>query len=126
MTVILVDRGDDQHDLQINWWNWRPILALLRQANLIDDEQFERMGANGCGGELSAEEALDAAIFLKSQILPLLQDNEQVHVDGNVSLSPTEWQPISSTPDYELYATRKSCLEDFIAFCESSRGFVVY
>ena len=126
MTVILVDQANEKHDLQINWWNWRPILALLRQANLIDDEQFERMGANGCGGGLSAQEAMDAALFLKSQILSHLQDDEQVHVDGKVSVFPTKPRPIALTESYELYAVRKACLEDFVVFCESCKGFEVY
>ena len=125
VSVILVDLADDKHDLQINWWNWRPILAFLREANLIENEQFERMGANGCGGQLTAEEALKAAAFLKREIIPWMKDDERMHADGQVSTAPRALRPISSLTSHELYAARKSCVESFVSFCEASKGFEV-
>lgn len=125
MSFILVDLADEQHDLQINGWNWRPVLAFLRNANLIDDEQFERMGANGCGGRLTAQQAHKAAEFLRWDILPQLKDDERMHVDGQVSAMPDKPQPIHSTSAYELYAARKSCIEAFVSFCKTSKGFEV-
>jgi len=64
MSFILVDVADDRHELQINGWNWRPILAFLHSARPITEDQFERMGANGCGGQISANEAKKVAAFL--------------------------------------------------------------
>ncbi len=55
MTFILIpSRGED---FRVNAWNWRPTLELLRAANVITEEDHERMGAQGCGGEADAEKA---------------------------------------------------------------------
>jgi hypothetical protein len=126
MSVILVDLADDKHDVQINWWNWRPILALLREAELINNEQFERMGANGCGGQLTRAEAMEAAGFLRRAIMPRMHDEERVHANGEVSTVPKESRPVSGLSSHELYAATKSSIERFASFCESSQGFDVY
>jgi hypothetical protein len=125
MSVILVDLADDKHELQINWWNWRPILAFLGQANVINGDQFERMGANGCGGRLTEDEALQAAAFLAERILPRMKEGERMHVDGQVSSNPAESRPISSLSSHELYAAQKSSIESFVAFCQRCNGFEV-
>lgn len=126
MSVILVDLADDKHDLQINWWNWRPILAFLRGAELIDDEQFERMGANGCAGHLSRVEAMEAAAFLRREILPRMNHDERMHANGEVSAVPDQPRPISELSSHELYAATRLCIERFAVFCEASQGFTVY
>jgi hypothetical protein len=126
MGVILVDLADDKHDLQINWWNWRSILALLREAKLINDEQFERMGANGCGGQLTAVQAMGAGRFLRREIMPRMNDGQRIHANGEVSTVSKELRPISELSSHELYAATKLCIERFASFCESCQGFHVY
>jgi hypothetical protein len=125
MSVILVDLADDKHDLQINGWNWRPILVFLHKASLIGDEQYQRMGSNGCGGRLTAETARKVAGFLRREIIPQLRDCERMHADGQVSAVSGESRPIASLSSHELYAAQKSCVEAFVAFCEASEGFQV-
>ena len=125
MSVILIDLADSRHDVQINWWNWRPILKFLRDAKLINKEQFERMGANGCGGQICAIEAKKVADFLRQEIIPRMRDGERIHADGRVSTAPLEPPPISSLDAYEHYAARKSCVEMFASFCEKCQGFYV-
>jgi hypothetical protein len=125
MSVILVDLVDRGHDLQINSWNWRPMLALLRARGLIGEEQFERMGASGCGGRLTAEESKRAALFFREEIIPRLKDGEQMHADGSVSTTPSKPRLISSTSTRDLHVVRKACLQSFIVFCDTGQGFKV-
>ncbi len=43
MTFILVpEQGED---VQVNAWNWRPTLELLRAEGLLTEENYERMAA---------------------------------------------------------------------------------
>jgi hypothetical protein len=125
MTVILVDLADDRHDWQINGWNWRPILALLREAELISDEQLERMGSAGCGGQLGASEALKAAAYMRREILPRMKDGERIHANGQISTIPPQPRLISTLSSHEHYAARKSSVEAFVTFCETCAGFNV-
>ena len=55
MSFILVPQNGEA--LQVNGWTWRPTLELLRAENLISDENYERMGAQGCGGQVDGEVA---------------------------------------------------------------------
>ncbi len=48
--------------MTINWWNWRSTVAILVRAGILPTgEREERCLANGCGGFLSASEAMRAA-----------------------------------------------------------------
>jgi hypothetical protein len=108
VSVILVDLPNEQNDRQCNWWNWRPTLELIRRAGCVSDEQLERMGANGCGGKVSAVDALAIARFIESEVIPQLKGDEMIHRDGRVSKRPASPRPIAQTDSDDLYAARKS------------------
>ena len=70
MSFILIPQQGE--DLQVNAWNWRPTIALLRHANLIDVQQHELMGRNGCGGKVDSETATKIADFLDQYLAQLI------------------------------------------------------
>ena len=125
MSLILVDLARESHDLQCNGWNWRPTVELIRRSGLIDSDRLERMTCSGIGGQVTAEEARAIALFLGTEILPRLKDDEMIHMDGGVSKQPQSPRPIVGTDPYELYAARKSWVESFVTFCKESGGFKV-
>ena len=84
------------------------------------------MGANGCGGQMTRDEAVKAAAFLRREIMPRMSDEERMHADGEVSPVPKESRLISELSSHELYAASQLCVERFAAFCEASEGFKVY
>ena len=55
MSFILVPKNGEE--VQINAWNWRPTLELLRDAEIVDDDLFERMGIHGATAEVDAATA---------------------------------------------------------------------
>jgi hypothetical protein len=126
MGFILVDLANDHHDCSCNGWNWRPTLELIRRTGRISDEQLERMGASGCGGTVSAEDAVAIAHFIESEVLTSLKADEMIHRDGRISKQPASPRPIIGTNADELYAARKSWLELFAEFCKSCKGFKVF
>jgi hypothetical protein len=101
------------------------MLELIRRAGLLSDEQLKRMGANGCGGCVSADEACAIARFIECEIISRLKDDEMIHADGKVSKQPPAPRLIVSTEPYELYAARKDRLESFVKFCKNCGGFKV-
>jgi hypothetical protein len=42
---------------EVNVWNWRPTLELIRSAELIDEENYERMSGNDGDGQVDAQTA---------------------------------------------------------------------
>jgi hypothetical protein len=125
MSVILVDLANDKNDLQINQWNWRPTIELIRRGKILADEQLEPMGRNGGGAQVSTADARSIALFIEQWILPGLKDDEMMHMDGAISKCPLKPRPIPGTDPYQLYAARKTWLVMFVDFCKSCGGFEV-
>ena len=127
MGVILGDLTREDRDVSCNWWNWRPTLALLAQSGIIDAERLERMGFNGGGAEVTAEEARRIADYISTSVLPNLREQDEVKLDGRVSDEPSWSGPISQVPSSEmLYGATPRWLETFVAFCRECGGFAVY
>ena len=125
MGVVLVDLEQEDKDLCVNWWNWRPTIELIRSFNLVDDEMLERMGGNGCEGELNAEQAQIAGRRLKEEILPRIQPEECVLLDLNTTAEPDDGT-MHYDDQFKNYSATRGWLEKFADFCLVSQGFKVY
>jgi hypothetical protein len=128
MTVILVPANGG--DVQINWFNWRPTVALLvRKGVLPVGERAERCLANGCGGYLTSQEAEDAAAMLAS-VLSAIKTGDRVMMDGSINDRPKDYsRPISEWDEAETwdhYSAAYEWLKTFEEFCRTSNGFRVY
>jgi hypothetical protein len=123
MTFILVPlEGNSNDDLQINGWNWRPTLELLRRARLLDDETLERASAQGAGARVTGEQALQIAEFL-DRYLASLAPGQRVRSDGTVTSEPKRYDLDQETR--ELYTATYEWLSRFRDFCQASDGFTV-
>lgn len=126
MAVILQpSRGED---LMLNWWTWRPILAVLVRAGIVPaGEREERCSANGCGGYLSEGEALRAADYVAS-LVGRMQPGERLLHDGTVTNKPKEPLVTASELDdnpQRSYSADYEVLKQFAEFCRRSCGFRV-
>ena len=128
MTFILVPSQGE--DLQVNAWNWRPTLELLFAANVISEEDHERMGAHGSAGKVDAGQASRIADAVVHK-LDSMNVGERMLANLSVSKEPkklAEFGPGVNAGDIdenELYSTTYEWLETFSKFCRSSRGFEV-
>ena len=128
MTFILVPNQGE--DLQINAWNWRATLELLYSGNLITDDEYERMGAQACGGKVDESKALAIAEFVVAK-LRSMNPGERLLADLSVTQQPkkhTLFTPDMKAEDVdvnELYSATYEWLERFADFCRSSKGFKV-
>jgi hypothetical protein len=126
MTFILVPKHGE--DVQINGWNWHPTLALLHAENLISDEQYERMGAQGVSGKVDAELADRIADVVERELI-LMRTSERMRADLTVTAEPKKRWSSDMKPDEvdvnEIYSATYEWLVEFAAFCRSSGGFEV-
>jgi hypothetical protein len=130
MSFILADLADDQHDIQINGWNWRPTVALLVEAGILPTgERAEDCLAQGCGGYFTKEEATRTAEFLKG-VVASMKPGERVMFDGSIRDKPKNYDlPITEWDEQEAwdhYSASYEWLQMFIDFCSRSGGFKVY
>ena len=128
MSFILVPKRGD--DIQINGWNWRPTLEFLLRSGLIGEELYERMGAQGAGGEVDAVLAGRIAEAIE-RILKVMRPGERMLADLTVTDKPkTKWVITPETRSGEsdindMYSATYEWLVKFASFCRSSGGFEV-
>jgi len=128
MSFILIPTHGE--DLQVNAWNWRPTLLLLRDANLIDDRDYELMGSNGCGGRVDTETSLRVAEFLERKLQPM-QPGQRIR--GDLSLTNklktltvfTPGMKVEDVDAKEAYSATYEWLVMFRDSCRTSGGFKV-
>ena len=118
MSFILVpNRGVD---VQINGWNWRPTLELLRAEGVLNDEMFERKSAQGCGGEADAELAARMADVVESKLAEM-KPGERLLADLGVTAKPKSGDTFAE----DVYSATYDWLVRFRDFCRCSAGFRV-
>ncbi len=128
MTFILVPSAGE--DLQVNAWTWRPTLELLRTTNVINEDDYERMGTQGCGGRVNAELASRIADIVAHKLIGM-KPGERLLADLSVSAEHKKlivFEPNIKVDDIDvvnLYSARYEWLESFAEFCRNSGGFDV-
>ena len=128
MSFILVPAEGE--DISVNSWNWRPTLDLLLAANVITQDDHERMGAHGCSGKVDAEKASQIADVVEQQLMSM-NPGDRMLANLSVSQVPkklTVFEPNMQPQDIdinELYSTTYEWLETFAKFCRNSGGFEV-
>ncbi len=128
MSFILVPQFGEE--LQINAWNWRPTLEILRAENLADDETLELLGCNGCGATVDGELARQIAAALTRRLVGM-STAERVRADLSITAKPkrkivfTPGMSADEIDPLELYSAHYDWLVTFRDFCARSGGFKV-
>ena len=128
MSFILVPHSGE--NLQVNGWTWRPIIELLRAENLISDENYERMGAQGCGGQVDDEVARRIADVIDHN-LAAMNPGERMLADLTSTARPNSTYTFGSSTKLDdidvndIYSASYEWLVIFKDFCRSSGGFKV-
>jgi hypothetical protein len=122
--------GGDDDAIKINWWHWRPTVAILERAGILPPgERTERCLENGCGGYLTSDEALRAAVHVDA-LVERLGPEERILLDGEKSTKEraTLRKSVGEWDDEDLrqvYGADADWLGRFARFCRSSGGFTV-
>ena len=128
MSFILVPNQGE--DIQVNAWNWRPTLELLRAENVLSQENYGIMGTHGCGGEVDAEMAgrMSAVVDRK---LSAMQPGQRMLADLTVTSEPKKKVIITAGTKPEeidavdFYSASYEWLVTFRDFCKESGGFKI-
>ena len=102
---------------------------LLREVNALSNEDYERMGAHGCGGIVDKAKAEQIADVV-TQKLRSMKPGERMRANLSVT-NETKRPAVISTNAIdnidvdELYSATYEWLEVFVQFCRTSGGFKV-
>jgi hypothetical protein len=122
VSVILVDLGDDTHDVMVSNAGWRDTVAVLRLFGVLDEERLQRLETAWLGQQITQEEA--RAIGESLVAGPLAA----VNWSDNAYPPPGFWVDPGKHPrmQYDLCTYWPSWLRAFAGFCLTCRGFVAY
>jgi hypothetical protein len=124
MGISLRSLGNEDHWFEVNFWNWRPIVELIRSLAVIPDERVNELHQPFCNFGLSEAEAIAVAAALEAKVLPGLSGQERVLLDTSTTREPDDYVLHKEEPARN-YSTTKLVLVEFIQFCRTCKGFVV-
>ncbi len=125
MSFILIDKDDEHHDLQINGWHWRTILAILSRCEALSQETIHFMGIGCIGTECSEVEVRQIAAVLRNKILPNLEADDRVLYDGTITKEPKDLTLHIGTNDWSNYSTDRKVIQMVCEFCETAKGMKI-
>jgi hypothetical protein len=115
-------RRSDDDILFVNWWTWRPLVALLRRHRVIDAptaEALDLVYVTDFG--LTAAQTVGVADFLDAYV-QTHRPGERVLLDGSTTTEPDTLQVYLDDWD-KNYSVDVDWLTEFAAFCRRSGGF---
>jgi hypothetical protein len=124
MGISLKATGSNDQWFEINFWNWRPIVELIRTLDVIPNERVDELHQPYCGYGLSDAEAIAVAAALEAKVLPGLSAQERVLLDGTTTTQPDDYV-FHKKEQAKNYSTTKPVLMEFIQFCRTCKGFTV-
>ncbi len=125
VTVILVDMGDDKHDLQLTNRGWDCFVTNLSRESVFVTKKIEML-AIPTVGSLNSKECKILSKALRKKFIPRLSDQGFLFWDGSIgSASPPQTGYSLDTPYHLVSHLSKKTLENILGFSDTSAGFVV-
>jgi hypothetical protein len=124
MGISLKPFAKEDEWFQVNFWNWRPIVELIRSVDVLSNERVDQLHEPYCGYGLNEDEVIAVADALEAKVLPRLSSEERVLIDGSTTIEPDDGIFHKEEPARN-YSTTKPVLLEFIKFCRECKGFTV-
>lgn len=115
--------GNNGDTVNVNVWNWRATLELLRRERLLSEDTVALAGINFTSAPVTASEAGRIAVFL-DRFLEQLRLDQRVLLDGAVTDEPDTFELFRDNLT-KNYSATVPWLTEFRDFCRSSGGFVI-
>ncbi len=121
MGIILVDLGDEAHDLMTNNATWRATVEVLRPFGIVDAERLERLQTTWLGERITQEEAQAIGNALVTGPL------SEVNWISDAYPPPGYFRDAHSGKlDYNRDTYWPAWLRAFAGFCLTCKGFIAY
>ena len=131
MGIDLRDRETGEFGFHVNFWNWRPIVELVRSLDVIDDATAKSLHEQFAGTGLTHEQSRLVAMAIRRDVLPRLRDEswlglKQQDVDERPPGTRVFLEVLKRGDDISHnYRTNRKMIEGFVAYLESCNGFEV-
>ena len=120
--VILVDLGDEGHDVVVSNAGWRDTVEVLQSFGVLDGERLQRLRTSWLGEQLTQAEAQAIGHALVAGPL------SAVNWSDNAYPPPVYWKDAlgGKLRDYDRDTYWPSWLRALAGFCLTCKGLIIY
>lgn len=127
MSVTLHDMGAENFEFTANVWNWKAVLEVIKDLDIMSEGTVRQMGYNAMGVKVDIDDAHAIGQRIHEQILPKLSPNKRMYADGTITDEPDDGTFYRDEDEqWKNYSVSYEWLKDFADFCLQSKGFQVY
>ena len=127
MSFTLIDLGSENFELSSNVWSWKPTLEIIKSLNILSDGKLRQMEYAATGVKVEIDDAHEIGTKIKNQILPKLEPNKRIFMDGSITDAPDDGTIHRDEDEkWKNYSASYDWLKEFSEFCLMSKGFQVF
>jgi hypothetical protein len=123
--VTLFDQQTGAIVFDVNFWHWRAIVEAIRPLHVLPEDRVDGLQAPFIG-DLTEEEARAVGAAIRERLLPTLDADERLLLDGSRTTVPDDGTfHREPAEQHRNYSTNRDTLEKFARCCETCGGFRV-
>ena len=127
MSFTLLDLGAENFEFTANVWNWKAMLEIIKNLDIISESQVRQLGYNAMGTKMDLAEAHLIGEKVRDEILPKVGPGKRMYADGTVTEEPDDGTFFKDDDEqWKNYSVDHEWLKDFSEFCLRSKGFQVF
>ena len=127
MSFTLHDMGSENFEFNANVWNWKAILEVIKDMDVLSEGKVRQMGYNAMGVKIDIDDAHLIGSKLRDNVLPKLEPNKRMFADGTVTDSPDDGTIYKDEDEqWKNYSVSHDWVKDFADFCLRSKGFQIF
>lgn len=127
MSFTLLDLGSENFEFNANVWNWRTVLEIIKDFDILSGGTLRQMEYNATGVKLEMQEAHLIGERIRAEILPKLAPNKRIFSDLSITDAPDDGTLYKDSDEqWKNYSASYEWLNDFSEFCLKSKGFQVF
>lgn len=127
MSFTLHDMGSENFEFNANVWNWKAILEVIKDMDVLSEGKVRQMGYNAMGVKIDIDDAHLIGSKLRDDVLPKLEPNKRMFADGTVTDAPDDGTIYKDEDEqWKNYSVSHDWVKDFSEFCLRSKGFQIF
>jgi hypothetical protein len=127
MSFTLHDMSSEGFEFNANVWNWKAILDVIKDMDVLSEGKVRQMGYNAMGVKVDIDDAHLIGTKLQNEVLPKLAPDKRMFADGSVTDEPDDGTIFKDEDEqWKNYSVSHDWVKDFSEFCLRSKGFQIF
>jgi len=90
MSFTLLDLGAENFEFTANVWNWKAMLEIIKNLDIISEGQIRQLGYNALGTKMALAKAHLIGERVRDEILPKVGPGKRMYADGTITEEPDD------------------------------------